>query len=158
MGDDGQRAYSKLQSWIGGSFQKRDYTGVVNRISTMLFEIDNCVYSRQNTIGVRLEDLKNKPKQTIPALCKWMGIKECESTYEMTAQGKKWWGDPSSPDFERMDTTRLEKLPLNVKLDIFLVKMICLFFVPYFILLAYVLVIQKKMKRNLMLTYKKLDR
>jgi hypothetical protein len=28
-----------------------------------------------------------------------MGIKEQDSLYEMTAQGKKWWGDPSSPDY-----------------------------------------------------------
>ena len=27
------------------------------------------------------------------------GIKEADSLYEMTAQGKKWWGDPSSQDF-----------------------------------------------------------
>ena len=30
-----------------------------------------------------------------------MGIEETESLYEMTAQGKKWWGDPGSPDFEK---------------------------------------------------------
>jgi hypothetical protein len=30
-----------------------------------------------------------------------MGIEQNDSLYEMTAQGKKWWGDPSSPDFEK---------------------------------------------------------
>ena len=64
----------------------------------MLFEIDNIIYHRQDSIGVRLEDLKERPQKTIPALCNWMGIEESESLYEMTAQGKKWWGDPSSPD------------------------------------------------------------
>ena len=67
----------------------------------MLFEIDNIIYHKQRSIGVRLEDLKETPRTTIPALCKWMGIEETESLYEMTAQGKKWWGDPSSPDFEK---------------------------------------------------------
>ena len=28
-----------------------------------------------------------------------MGIELNDCFYEMTAQGKKWWGDPSSPDF-----------------------------------------------------------
>ena len=28
-------------------------------------------------------------------------IKEENSLYEMTAQGKKWWGDPSSPDYDK---------------------------------------------------------
>ena len=45
--------------------------------------------------------LKERPRQTIPALCKWIGIEETESLYEMTAQGKKWWGDPSSPDYSK---------------------------------------------------------
>ena len=67
----------------------------------MLFEIDNIIYSKQNSIGVRLEDLKERPRETIPALCRWMGVEESECLYQMTAQGKKWWGDPSSPDFEK---------------------------------------------------------
>ena len=67
----------------------------------MLFEIDNVVYSNKNCVGVRLEDLKNKPRKTIPAICKWMGISEKEQLYEMTAQGKKWWGDPTSPDYSK---------------------------------------------------------
>ena len=84
-----------------GAFGENDYFGVTNRIITMLFEINNSVYSRQNSIGVRLEDIKKKPQETIRALCKWMGITESESLYEMTAQGKKWWGDPSSMDYSK---------------------------------------------------------
>ena len=67
----------------------------------MLFEIDNHIYIRHNTVGVRLEDLKINSQKTILALCKWMGIQENEQLYEMTAQGKKWWGDPNSPDYKR---------------------------------------------------------
>jgi hypothetical protein len=67
----------------------------------MLFEIDNIIYHNQNSIGVRLEDLKEYPLKTIPAMCNRIGIKETESLYEMTAQGKKWWGDPTSPDFKK---------------------------------------------------------
>ena len=67
----------------------------------MLFEIDNIIYFKQNAIGIRLEDLKEFPRQTIPALCDWMGIEEKESLYKMTAQGKKWWGDPGSPEFKK---------------------------------------------------------
>ena len=49
----------------------------------------------------RLEDLKERPTATIAALCDWMGIDEEKSLYEMTFQGKKWWGDSSSPDFKK---------------------------------------------------------
>ena len=87
------------ESWLRSSFEKNDYFSLAQRIRTMLFEIDNIIYHQQNSVGVRLEDLKEHPRQTISALCEWMGISEENTLYEMTAQGKKWWGDPSSPDF-----------------------------------------------------------
>jgi hypothetical protein len=42
-----------------------------------------------------------------------MGIKETESLYEMTAQGKKWWGDPSSPDYEKDGMQPFGKTSIN---------------------------------------------
>ena len=89
------------ESWISGDFFKNKHTPIAVAITTMLFEIDNIIYHKQRSVGVRLEDLKKSPKKTIPALCNWMGIEETESFYEMTAQGKKWWGDPASPDYEK---------------------------------------------------------
>jgi tetratricopeptide (TPR) repeat protein len=70
-------------------------------IVTMLFDIDQIAFRRQDSIGVRLEDLKRHPKETLAALCGWMGIKDSPTLYEMTAQGKKWWGNPNSPDYEK---------------------------------------------------------
>jgi hypothetical protein len=81
----------------------------------MLFEIDNPIYSRQSSLGLRLEDIKKQPEKTIQALCKWMGIKEEDSLYEMTAQGKKWWGDPSSPDYEKDGQNPFGKTSINRK-------------------------------------------
>jgi hypothetical protein len=89
------------ESWTRESFHEKDHYGVANRILDMFFKIDDPLYTRQDSIGVRLEDLKEHPHKTIPELCKWMGITEEESLYEMTAQGKKWWGDPSSPDYDK---------------------------------------------------------
>ena len=88
------------ESWLvaNKSFLNNDYSSVVNQITSMLFQIDDVVYDRQNSVGVRLEDLKNNPKKTMRALCRWMGIAETETLYEMTAQGKKWWGDGTSAD------------------------------------------------------------
>tara|TARA_B100001093_G_scaffold182874_1_gene175494 strand:- start:13 stop:663 length:651 start_codon:yes stop_codon:yes gene_type:complete len=71
------------------------------QIMSMLSEIDNTIYCNKNSIGVGLEDIKENPRKTIPALCKWMGIKDTMSLYEMTAQVKKWWGDPSSQDYAK---------------------------------------------------------
>jgi hypothetical protein len=89
------------ESWIRNKFLADHYSELSTNIFTMLFQINNIIYHKQRSIGVRLEDLKENPRQTIFALCKWMGIEESESLYKMTAQGKKWWGDPTSPDFEK---------------------------------------------------------
>ena len=89
------------ESWMKIPFEEGDYKACIMRIQQMLDELDNSVYQNQNSIGIRLEDVKKKPQQTIQAMCKWLGIKEAESLYSMTAQGNKWWGDPVSPDFDK---------------------------------------------------------
>lgn len=67
----------------------------------MLFQVDDVIHRNHEFLGARLEDLKERANETISALCKWMGIDEEESLYEITAQGKKWWGDLSSPDLKK---------------------------------------------------------
>jgi tetratricopeptide (TPR) repeat protein len=89
------------ESWVRSSFHNNEHLLISTKIVTMLFEVDNIIYHKQRSVGVRLEDLKEFPRRTIPALCDWMGIEETESLYEMTAQGKKWWGDPISPDYAK---------------------------------------------------------
>jgi tetratricopeptide (TPR) repeat protein len=104
------------ESWINLSFKENDYEKVVDRIVGMLFDIDQVIFRNQTSIGMRLEDLKEHPKNTINALCNWMGIEEEESLYEMTAQGRKWWGDPSSPDFGKEEMTPFGKTSTQRKL------------------------------------------
>jgi hypothetical protein len=89
------------ESWVEINFHNNDYAEISSKVFTMLFEIDNIIYHKQKSIGLRLEDLKASPQKTIRVLCNWMGIEETESLYEMTAQGKKWWGDPESPDYSK---------------------------------------------------------
>jgi hypothetical protein len=76
---------------------ENDYEKCATRILGMLFGIDKIPFRMRNSVGVRLEDLKTNPKSTLEALCNWMGVDNSPTLYEMTAQGKKWWGDPSSP-------------------------------------------------------------
>ena len=87
------------ESWIMKNFRDNNYRIIAFKIFQMLFEVDQAIFRNENSIGVRLEDLKEYPKETILALCGWLGIKEKDSLYQMTAQGKKWWGDPTSSDF-----------------------------------------------------------
>ena len=102
-----------LESWLRLAFSENNYSDCCTKVLFMLFEIDNIIYHKQNSIGVRLEDLKDYPRKTIPALCMWLGINEHESLYEMTAQGKKWWGDPSSPDFAQEGMDPFGKTAIN---------------------------------------------
>ena len=87
------------ESWVRNTFEKNNYNDIISKIITMLFTIDQVAFRKQDSVGVRLEDLKNRPEETLRALCAWLGVKDAPSLYQMTAQGKKWWGDPSSPDY-----------------------------------------------------------
>jgi tetratricopeptide (TPR) repeat protein len=87
------------ESWIRVSFQENNYSQIVIHIIEMLYAIDQVPFRTQESVGIRLEDLKRRPKETMRSICAWLSIQETLSLYEMTAQGKKWWGDPSSPDY-----------------------------------------------------------
>ena len=88
------------ESWVNKVFPD-SYGDIASRIFQMLFEVDHAIYQNDKSIGVRLEDLKEYPKKTIQALCDWLDIKENDSLYEMTAQGKKWWGDPTGKNYKK---------------------------------------------------------
>jgi Flp pilus assembly protein TadD len=103
------------ESWIRLKLPD-NYTNVSNRIFQMLFEVDSDIFQNKNSVGVRLEDLKQNPKKTIKALCNWLDIKENDSLYEMTAQSKKWWGDPTSPDYEKEGMDPFGKTSIKRKL------------------------------------------
>tara|TARA_B110000090_G_scaffold178167_1_gene201713 strand:- start:77 stop:1162 length:1086 start_codon:yes stop_codon:yes gene_type:complete len=141
------------ESWIKDRFHKNEYAPISVAIVTMLLELDNVIYKKQNAIGVRLEDLKESPRKTIPALCDWMGIKETESLYEMTAQGKKWWGDPASPDYAKDGMEPFGKTSIRRKLgsvfpenDQFILRTL---FYPFSVQFGYVEKNSKQFKADL---------
>jgi Flp pilus assembly protein TadD len=103
--------------WVSKQFPNH-YINVSNRIFQMLFEVDQAIYQNDKSIGVRLEDLKEHPKKTIQALCGWLGIKEKDSLFQMTAQGKRWWGDGTSPEFAKDETEPFGKSSINHKVGL----------------------------------------
>ncbi len=88
-----------FESWIRINFENNDYKNIVQQMVTMLYAFDQIAFRTQDSVGIRLEDLKDRPELTLQALCNWLGIQESPTLYQMTAQGEKWWGDPSSPDY-----------------------------------------------------------
>jgi len=101
------------ESWLIISVSSNDYHTVTTKILGMLFDFDQIAFRTQESIGVRLEDLKLHPKETLSALCDWMGVEEQDSLYEMTAQGKKWWGDPSSPNYSKEGMSPFDPASIN---------------------------------------------
>jgi tetratricopeptide (TPR) repeat protein len=87
------------ESSLRDTFEKNNYDMSVNLILGMLFAIDQIPFRMRESVGLRLEDLKSRPEAAMQALCAWLGVENSPTLYEMTAQGKKWWGDPSSPDY-----------------------------------------------------------
>ena len=60
-----------------------------NILSTLEYFL-NPMNSFKNVRGVKLEDIKNNPKQILPKLAKWIGIKEDKSLYDSNFLGKKF--------------------------------------------------------------------
>ena len=110
------------ESWLMKTCHQNDYNGIAFRVFDLLFEIGNVVFKNSESIGVRLEDLKAKPTKTLSALCAWLGINQEDSLYEMTAQGKKWWGDPTSPDYEKDGMNPFGQVPIQRKVGILFSK------------------------------------
>ena len=58
----------------------------------MLMDINIPAFQTQPSVAVRLEDIKERPKETMQRLCAYLGIEETASLYNSTMQGLKWWG------------------------------------------------------------------
>ena len=89
------------ESWLRSDFAENNYEKCTHKILGMLFGIDKIPFRIRKSVGVRLEDLKARPNATLKALSSWLGVTNSPTLYEMTAQGRKWWGDPSSPDYSK---------------------------------------------------------
>ena len=93
------------ESWIRVQVSSDEYNQISACIIRMLFAIDQVAFRTQDSVGIRLEDLKQHPKATMRGLCAWLDVEETPSLYEATAQRKKWWSDPASPDYEENKAT-----------------------------------------------------
>ena len=144
------------ESWASVSYKNNNYNEITMLIQTMLFDIDNIVFRNRDSVGLRLEDLKNKPKETILKLCGWIGIKNEQSLFKMTAQGKIWWGDRSSPKMSAFGEMPKSKTgQVFSENDRFILKTL---FYPFNVSFGYEKEDSKKFKKNLKKIRPKIDK
>ena len=62
------------ESWVRIINDKK--SNIANKIFQMLFEVDQAIFQNDNSIGVRLEDLKEHPKKTIQLFVVGLALKK----------------------------------------------------------------------------------
>ena len=113
-----QSCESWVRKFVGNEKDNayKNYGNIVNRISSMLTDLNSPWFPSQNATAICLEDIKREPKETMRRLCLYLEIEDNPSLYESTMQGLKWWGDPSSSVYGRThDTENWEDDPIRVK-------------------------------------------
>ena len=93
-----------LESWIAKSMDVPGaYPEIVGKVVRMLYGVDRAEYRLFPSAGVRLEDLKARPDETLAGLCRFLGIDPAPSLRTPTMQGLRWWGDPGSVRLAKAD-------------------------------------------------------
>lgn len=109
-----------LESWLRSSFNETrpDYPKMVSRIAGILRHISAPRFHKVSSYGIKLEDIKNNPTNTLKKISNHMNIEFSSSLLEMTAGGKKWWGDPASPNYDTEGMDPFGKEAINRKLGL----------------------------------------
>ncbi|MBF0447410.1 MAG: tetratricopeptide repeat protein [Magnetococcales bacterium] len=82
----------------------RKYARIVSKLNRTLMDVNNVNFSTQDSVAIRLEDIKKDPKEAMRRLCLWLGISDSPTLYQSTMQGLEWWGDPSSVLYGKRQT------------------------------------------------------
>ena len=88
----------------------------MSRITGILRHVSTVRYSQFEYVGLRLEDIKNNPDQTLSDVCRYMNVDYRDTLTSMSAAGLQWWGDIASPDYSTEGMKPFGKKALNRKL------------------------------------------
>ena len=98
----------------------KTYADIVGKVASMLLDLHSPAYLTERSFGIRLEDIKTAPEETMGRLCDYLGIEGSPTLYSSSMQGLKWWGDPSSSLFGRThDTESWDDDPTEMKVGSF---------------------------------------
>lgn len=106
-----------LDSWVSKTSQSLEK--MHGRIIELLGFLDQPFLRMHDTFLLRLEDIKQRPTQSLKMMTDWLGIEKTGSMENMTVFGKKWWGDPASPDYLKDGMNAFGKSSINRKMQFF---------------------------------------
>lgn len=81
---------------------------------------------RERSRAVRLEDLHNKPKETMEKVCAWLGLEWSDCLLESTFDGKQWWNVKNSPQISGFSQVTLAKKHDNLITPLDRFRLLCL--------------------------------
>ena len=113
------------EAWAGREIKNKSlngykrYANAAGRIAVTLNDLNCIEFFRHDSVGIRLEDIKHKPQETMQRLCNWLEIDYSSTLHEATIQGLQWWGDPGSSLFGKNQTQDHGKIePIRRKLGV----------------------------------------
>lgn len=107
-----------MESWVTKPFNEdtADYTAITSRMGGILSHVSTNRYASNSYYGLRLEDIKLKPETTLKSVCNFLNVTYQHTMLNMTSAGKKWWGDPASPDYAKEGSSPFGVSAINRKL------------------------------------------
>ena len=87
------------------------WRAMISVILGMFLQMLSPFDDRSNSFGIRLEDIKHNPYDTMPKIAAWMGVKDHPELYKSRFCGLEYWG-PTSNETGKItgfDTTSIDK-------------------------------------------------
>jgi tetratricopeptide (TPR) repeat protein len=109
--DDSYSRFNYIDSEFKHTDQLKNWSSAVHRIISMFAKLrmpDHCL---PGSLGVKIEDVKQNPRNTMPQLAARLGISNHPSLYESSFCGLQYWG-PSSRAVGKItgfDTTAIDQ-------------------------------------------------
>jgi len=87
------------------------YQDIADRVGAIFSEYGHFSFNFAPAMMVRLEDVKKRPRELMPLIADWIGVKNHETLYTPTFQGHYYWGPESnlSPQLKGFETSNIDR-------------------------------------------------
>jgi len=87
------------------------YQDIADRVGAIFSEYGHFAFNFAPAMMVRLEDVKKHPRELMPMIADWIGVKNHENLYTPTFQGHYYWGPEStlSPQLKGFESSNIDR-------------------------------------------------